>query len=81
MMVRVLLFAAAREVAGANEVKVQMPSCAKFSELRVALGAKYPQLAPVAMRAHFAANERYVSDGDLIPGDAEIALIPPVSGG
>lgn len=81
MMVRVLLFAAARELAGASEVKVRLPNGAKFGELRAALAAKYPQLTLVAMRAHFAANERYVADSDLVPGDLEIAIIPPVSGG
>jgi molybdopterin synthase catalytic subunit len=76
MHVRVLLFAALRERAGADEVELELPDGAD-------VGAALSQLAgftdgvPVVM----AVNHEYAdADTLLSPGD-ELALIPPVSGG
>jgi molybdopterin converting factor subunit 1 len=81
MMVRVLLFAAAREAVGANDVRLRLHRGATFAILREQLRTTYPQAAQVVARANFAAGERYVSDNDSVPSVGEIALIPPVSGG
>jgi molybdopterin converting factor subunit 1 len=81
MTVRVLLFAAARDAAGANEVELRLPGGATFRDLRDGLTSAYPRMAEIAARARFAAKERYVSDSDVVPEAVEIALIPPVSGG
>lgn len=81
MRVQVKLFAAAREIAGADIVDVELPSEASFADLRTKLLSAYPQLAPVGRSSIFAADARYVSDEESIAETAEIALIPPVSGG
>ena len=81
MTVTVKLFAAARELVGAEEIEVELPAGANFGDLRRKLTADKPMLAQVCGRALFAANTRYVSDEDVIPAKGEIALIPPVSGG
>jgi molybdopterin synthase catalytic subunit/molybdopterin synthase sulfur carrier subunit len=81
MTVRVLLFAAAREAVGANDVQVQLQDNATFGDLRMRLLEAYPQVAQVVARANFAANERYVDEREMVPCAAEVALIPPVSGG
>ena len=76
MQVRVRLFAALRERAGATEVELELPDGAL---VRDAL-AHFGQLAdgvPMVM----AINREYAeADAELRAGD-ELALIPPVSGG
>jgi len=77
MTVRVLLFAAARELFGAGEVEMHLPTDARYFDLRTALMTNCPQMAAVVARAHFAADERYVNDGEMVSHTSEIALIPP----
>lgn len=81
MRVRVKLFAAARDLAGADIVDVELSSGASFGDLRTKLISTHPHLSPVGVRSIFAADARYVSDEESISETAEIALIPPVSGG
>lgn len=81
MPVRVLLFAALRDAAGAREVSVDVAPGSSVAELRDALARGYPALAPLLGNSAVAVNEEY-ADGDtrLQSGDS-VALIPPVSGG
>jgi|FLYN01.1.fsa_nt_gi molybdopterin converting factor subunit 1 len=81
MEIRVLLFAALREAAGAREVWLQMPAEAAVADLRERLAQEYPALARLLTNAGVAVNEEYADAGTrLRPGDT-VALIPPVSGG
>jgi molybdopterin converting factor small subunit len=41
----------------------------------------YPELAPILRRAMIAVNTDYAGDDTVIPASAEVACIPPVSGG
>jgi molybdopterin converting factor subunit 1 len=81
MNVRVFLFAALREAAGARELTVELPDGADVAGLRVAVAEACPALRPYIENAAVAVNEEY-ADGSrpLRPGDVA-ALIPPVSGG
>lgn len=81
MKVTVKLFAAAKEIVGADEIVTELPPGASFGDLRRKLSADNPQLQIVCVRALFAADARYVGDEDTVPSDCEIAMIPPVSGG
>lgn len=85
MMVRVLLFAAAREAAGRDAVEVDLPGDAATPAAvlaALAAGAGGPALARVAARARLAVNHVFAAPGapPIRPGD-EVALIPPVGGG
>jgi molybdopterin converting factor subunit 1 len=81
MNLRVLLFARARDLAGAGEILVELPDGAVVADLRRRLVALYPRLTAlagkcaVAVDAEFAGEERVLTEG------VEIALLPPVSGG
>jgi molybdopterin synthase catalytic subunit/molybdopterin synthase sulfur carrier subunit len=77
----VLLFAACRQMAGREIVELQLPAGATVQQLRAALAAEVPSLAPLMPHLMFALNTEYASDEALIPDGAEIACIPPVSGG
>jgi molybdopterin converting factor small subunit len=50
-------------------------------QLRAALATEVPELASLMPHLMFAINTEYASDEAAIPAGAEIACIPPVSGG
>ena len=81
MTLRVRLFARARDLAGADSIAVELPAGATVAELRARLGEAYPALRPLLARSAVAVNEEYAGDDVVIPPAAEIALLPPVSGG
>ena len=81
MTVSVLLFARARDVAGADVVELQLSPGGTVAELRRVLAAAHPKLAGLAARSAVAVNSDYAGDDMVIPPGAEIALVPPVSGG
>jgi molybdopterin converting factor subunit 1 len=77
----VKLFAAARQYAGAESVEVELPEGATVSDLRGALAERLPEARAVLQHAMFAIDMDFVSDQAPLRPDAEIACIPPVSGG
>jgi molybdopterin converting factor small subunit len=82
MKVRVLLFARARDLAGGrNAVEVDLPAGSSVADLRVRIAHQVPALASFAQRCAVAVGGEYALDADAVPEGAEVALIPPVSGG
>jgi len=81
MKVRVKLFAVARQRVGRDEVEIELPAQATVRQLRGALVEQYPPLADVVPHARFAIDSDYAADSAAVPAAAEIAIIPPVSGG
>ena len=75
------LFAVARELAGGATVELELPAGATIADLRRALVAHTPGLAKLDRHLMFAMNADYVSDATVIVPGAELACIPPVSGG
>lgn len=80
MKFRVLLFAAARQVAG-DSVEVEVDAPATAAAIAEALIAAQPTLEPLVRHGRLAVDSAYVDPNATIPDDAEVALIPPVSGG
>lgn len=81
MKVRVRLFATARQAAGREWVELETVEGATIGQLRRQLGAQVPQLAGLLGQTMFALGTRYASDETAIPPGADVACIPPVSGG
>ena len=81
MKITVSLFASARETAGADQVEVEVAEPATVSELKRSLVASYPALEPLVKRSMFSVDQEYASDGQELVASADVALIPPVSGG
>jgi len=81
MNVTVKLFAAARDLAGGDQLAVELPSGATVGELREQMQVACPALGPLLAHAMFAVDATYATDKTYIPAGAEIACIPPVSGG
>lgn len=81
MRVSVKLFAVARQIVGAACAEVELSPGGTVADLRDRLLADYPALAPLAKHLLFAVNSQYADSRTVIPADAEVACIPPVSGG
>jgi molybdopterin synthase catalytic subunit len=81
MRIRLLAFASAGDALGATELEIEMPDGSRVADLRTHLDAGYPKLAPLWPRLAVAVDGRIATqDEPLVPG-AEVALLPPVSGG
>lgn len=81
MHVRLRLFAIAAQLAGADTVELQINDGASIADLRRALADSCPGLRPLIPQFLFAVDSQYATDATVIPATAEIACIPPVSGG
>jgi molybdopterin converting factor subunit 1 len=74
------LFARLRDIAGPTAA-VELPAGATVAELRQAITTAHPGLAPLLAVSRIAVNHEFAADVDEIPDGAELAVIPPVSGG
>ena len=81
MNVRVLFFALARDLTEKDIVELPLRDGATVADLRSKLLAQFPSLATILPRSMIAINQQYASDEQVIPPQAEVACIPPVSGG
>jgi molybdopterin converting factor subunit 1 len=81
VIVAVRLFAGARQCAGRALVELELAEGATVAELRRALAAAYPELALLLPRVRIALDAEFADDLAPIPPGAELAVIPPVSGG
>ena len=81
MIVRALFFASYRDIAGTDELEVEIPSGSSVSDLVARLrssGGSWTSLPPqpaVAVNMNYSPLAVGLRDGD------EVAFIPPVSGG
>ncbi|HVL16210.1 MAG TPA: molybdopterin converting factor subunit 1 [Gemmata sp.] len=77
----VLLFAAARDLAGADRVAVELAPGATVADLRAALAARVPALAGLMANSAVAVNHDFADDARVVEAGDEVAVVPPVSGG
>ena len=80
MTVTVLYFAAARERTGTSKESVEF-SGGTVKHLIDALRARHPELERLLPHLRVAVNQEFARAEDVVPDGAEVALIPPVSGG
>ena len=83
MIVEIKLFALAKDLAGTPTVAVEIATSAPVTvaDLRAALIARVPALEPISRHLIFAIDTQYAANGSLIPPGAEVACLPPMSGG
>jgi len=77
----VRLFAVAKQAAGSGSVELDLPDGATIAHLRGQLGAQVPQLSGFVAQMMFAIDTQYADDTTIVPPNADVACIPPVSGG
>lgn len=81
MHVDVLFFAQAREHAGCHATALELPAGSSVRDALDALAARHPALAPLAPHLAVAVDGTLARPGDALVDGAELALLPPVSGG
>lgn len=81
MIVKILLFAAAKEIAGAPQLEVSVEEPCTVGRLKSALVSDCPELVTLVARSAFSVDQVYANDETVIGPVAEVAMIPPVSGG
>ncbi len=81
MTVRVRLFAVARELAGRDELTVELAGGHTVADVRRALAETAPALERVLGHSLVSVNAQYATDATPVDVHSDIALIPPVSGG
>jgi molybdopterin converting factor subunit 1 len=81
MMVRVKLFAVAKQLAGRSEVTIDVDDGATVTSVERALLTAVPALADVVAHARWAVDAEFANGETVILPQSEVALIPPVSGG
>ncbi len=81
MIVRVRLFAAARELAGKSEEMLEVRDAATLADVERALLNEFPALKSLLSHARWAVDAEFAMSSAVVTERSEIALIPPVSGG
>jgi molybdopterin converting factor subunit 1 len=81
MKLRVKLFAVAKELAGRDELEVDLPSGATIADLHRTVAAQCPPLNKVLPHALWAVDAAYANPKTPLNEQSNVALIPPVSGG
>ena len=81
MKVSLHAFAAAREAIGAREVCIELDDGATLGDLKLRLATAYPSLQALLPTIAFAIDDEYVPFEEHLHEGADVALIPPVSGG
>jgi molybdopterin synthase catalytic subunit len=79
--VKVLFFATLRDAAGVRQAELELPDGASVGALKDRLADAYPGLGAAMATALVSVNREFAFDEDLLPGGAEVAVFPPVSGG
>lgn len=78
---RVKLFAAVRQAVGSDTAMVTLATPYTAARLRAELAAKFPAIAALIQQSRIAIDAAYALPEAPLNANAEIALIPPVSGG
>ncbi len=78
--IRVALFAGMADLAGVRAVSLPWRG-GTVADLRRSLAAAYPALGPLLDRSAVAVGAAYVRDDAAVTSAADVAIIPPVSGG
>jgi molybdopterin converting factor subunit 1 len=81
MIVKVSLFASAKEQTGTDTLELTLDDSAVLGDLKRALIEQYPAITRIVAVSTFSVDKEYSSDGRRLYHGCEVACIPPVSGG
>jgi molybdopterin synthase catalytic subunit len=81
MKIRLLAFATAADALGTGERELEIPDGSRISDLRARLDQDHPGMVPLWSRLAVALDGRIVPADTPLEDGAEVALLPPVSGG
>lgn len=81
MRVRCLYFASLQSAVGEAEQEFELPAGSRVGDLLQLVEDRYPEVARYGRRYKVAVNCEFVEPEAELPEGAEVALLPPVSGG
>jgi molybdopterin synthase catalytic subunit len=81
MTIRLLLFAALRDIVGTDAMAVELDEGATAAALWSTLRARHDRLAAYVEPPMVAVNQTYADPSTALRDGDEVAFIPPVSGG
>ncbi|MBM4012182.1 MAG: MoaD/ThiS family protein [Planctomycetota bacterium] len=76
----VAVFAGMAELVGGRRLALDW-SGGSVDDLRQLVARRHPEVAALLARSAVAVDGRYAADGDPVGSGADVAIIPPVSGG
>lgn len=79
-LLRIRLFAGMAAATGLRSLELAWEG-GTAAALRSRLAADFPTVAPLLARSAVAIGDAYVADHAVVPAGADVAIIPPVSGG
>ncbi len=79
--IHILFFASLRDTIGTRSLEMDVAAGTSVSALIASLVNAYPPLERMKDSLQVAINHEYATGEQTIPENAEIAFIPPVSGG
>lgn len=80
-MITIHLYAGLRDLAKLSHLELPWAPDLTIATLRNTLSTSYPTIAPLLARSNIAINDQISSNDQPIPDHADIAILPPVSGG
>ena len=81
MFVTIRLFARLREIAGAAELRRELPDQATAATAWDSLATEFTDLGAYQRTVSVAVNEEYAKFSTVLRNGDEVAFLPPVSGG
>ncbi len=81
MKVKCLFFASLRNAVGEEELEFELPGQSRVADLLSLLEQRLPQLARYRRSYKVAVDQTFVESDQELQDGAEVALLPPVSGG
>lgn len=82
MILKVLLFGPQATLANQREIEIDVPDASvTVEEILHQIGNKLPQLKASLASSRIAVNQQFAEPSEIIPCDAEVAIIGMVSGG
>ena len=77
---RVAVFAGLAEAVGGRFVELPWAG-GTVADLRAVVAARVPAAAAILARSAVAVDGRHAGDAEAVPPSADVAILPPVSGG
>lgn len=81
MKLTLRLFALAKDLVGQETLSLTVPEPCTVAELRALILEEHPELKEILSRCAIAVDSDFASEDLPLQEGAEIAILPPVSGG
>ena len=81
MKIKVKLFAFYRQIAGRDEIVLQIPSNRTISWLEAKLMVDFPEIDRLSIKPLISVNAEFASADHILKNGDIVALLPPFSGG